>query len=51
MIYCEKHCIFYQAHICPKCLIGEDPYLRTRDEVASPINWRIFQKRGWVKNG
>ena len=49
MIYCTKHCCFYYVAKCPKCEAGDEPYLRTRDEVANPKEWAMFVKRGWVK--
>lgn len=49
MMYCEKHCFWHECHRCPKCLVNLPPYLRTRDEVADPREWRIFVRRRWVK--
>jgi len=51
MIYCQVHCIWYGGKICPMCANKEPPYLRTREEVANPNDWKIFVRRKWVKNG
>ena len=51
MMYCAKHTCFYSGHKCEKCLAGEPPYLRMREEVADPDEWKLFKRRGWVKNG
>lgn len=49
MVYCPKHCHFFSGSKCDKCLVGEGPYLRTRDEVADPDEWKSFVRMGWVK--
>ena len=49
MMYCQKHCHWYEKAKCDKCVDGEKPYLRSRDEVADPDEWRLFVKRGWVR--
>jgi len=51
MRYCQVHCLWFEGKMCPKCTEGEPPYLRTREEVADPDEWKMFVKRGWVKNG
>ena len=51
MMYCTKHCYFYAGWKCEKCEAGEPPHLRTRDEVADPKEWVLFERRGWTKNG
>lgn len=51
MRYCVVHCIWFEGKICPMCVDKEPPYLRTRNEVADPNEWKRFVRRGWVKNG
>ena len=50
MMYCEKHCYWHSGAKCDKCLSGEPPYLRIRDEVADPNDWKLFKRRGWIKD-
>ena len=49
MRYCIKHCCWFEKFKCPKCVIKEPPYLRTREEVADPNEWKMFKRRGWVR--
>ena len=49
MMYCHKHCIFYNGSKCDKCVVGDPPHLRTRYEVADPNEWRRCVRRGWTK--
>lgn len=51
MMFCNKHWVFYYGHRCQKCIDGEPPYLRTRDEVADPDEWRMCVRNRWVKYG
>jgi len=48
MIYCMKHCLWH-CKKCPKCLLNEPAYKRSRDEVADPNEWKLFVRKGWVK--
>ena len=49
MMYCQKHCHWYNGFKCDMCVDNEPPYLRSRDEVADPQDWKFFVKKGWVK--
>jgi len=49
MLYCKKHCCWYSKSKCPKCINGEEPYLRERNEVADPDEWKRCVRMGWVK--
>jgi len=49
MIYCHKHCLWFSESKCPKCVAGDEPYLRDRTEVADPNEWKRFKRKGWCK--
>ncbi|MHA1693667.1 MAG: hypothetical protein ACTSUG_00280 [Candidatus Helarchaeota archaeon] len=49
MRYCAKHCYWFSEKKCPKCIAKEKPYLRTREEVADPNEWKLFKRRGWTR--
>ena len=49
MMFCAKHAHWYEKAKCDKCESGENPYLRTRDEVADPDEWARFVRMGWTK--
>ena len=49
MRYCQKHCSWFSGHKCEKCINKEPPYLRTREEVADPDEWKLFVRNKWVK--
>jgi len=48
-MYCSKHAIFFSGWKCDKCLKNEPPYLRTRDEVADPDEWKRYKRMGWTR--
>jgi len=48
MMYCELHCCWYQGKKCKKCINREPPYLRTRDEIADPNEWKRYVRMGWT---
>jgi len=48
-MYCHKHCCFWNGTKCEKCVAGDGPYLRCRNEVADPKEWAKYVKWGWVR--
>jgi len=49
MMYCPKHAHWYSGRKCEKCIAGEEPYLRMREEVANPDEWKRYKRRGWTR--